>query len=112
MTYANPKSQARITYSEQRELDHAAPFKDERGEDAAAGIARVVGIGRARLLDWYSRFGGYTHPATYGQSGCEFASTVAYHLTHGTDPTTLPPTIAGLRPYDYHVSHALKLLRA
>lgn len=101
-----------MSYFEQREKDHAAPFRDERGEDAAEGIARVVAIGRAGLLDWYSRFGKYTSPGTYGQTGCDFAACVAYHLTNNTDPTTLPPTIAGLRPYDYHVSEAIKRLNA
>ena len=66
-----------------RNADHNAPFRDIPYQSDADKIARVVAIGPERLVDWWERFRDYTHPGTYGDSGCEFASSVAYLLAGG-----------------------------
>lgn len=89
----------------QRETDHAAPFATVLYETSGERILRVASIGKARLTDWYSRFGGYTHPATYGDSGCDFAASVAYRLKN---PDLR--TIDHWSGYDYDIARAVELL--
>lgn len=96
----------------QREADHDAPFADVAGETPEQAAARVVSIGRARLLEWWSRAKNYTHPGTYGQSNTEQAGAIAYALSTGTAPRSFRnPTERDVRQHAARIA-ALAALTA
>lgn len=98
-----------MSHVDQKAADHSAPFRNVPGESFGEAVSRVAEIGRDRLLDWWARFRHYTHPHTFGHSGCEFAEAVAYHLNRGDEPNG--NTIASLSRYDYAVIAALRQIR-
>jgi len=91
--------------TKQYDQDHAAPYRDKVCEGSGERIQRVASIGRANLLAWYARTKNNTYPDTYGQSGCEFAFSVAYEMVHGDRRT-----IDKLNGYDYDVKRAIEII--
>jgi hypothetical protein len=70
MTYGNDK-------------DYQPPFSDVRGETPGEAIGRVVAIGAPALTAWWARVKDDTSPGTYGETGHEFAGSVAYISSGG-----------------------------
>ena len=66
-----------------RSSDYQAPFRDRINAPREDEIARVAGIGKVELLAWWDRVKSDTSPATYGQTGHDFTSTVAYLVMGG-----------------------------
>ena len=95
-----------MTHQSQWDADHSAPFRDVPYEGYEAAAARVIAIGYDRLTDWEARFRRYTHPGSFGDSGCEFAYAVAYRLRPDFDRRSL----RGLKDYDAAVSRAVEAL--
>ena len=95
--------------SAQWEGDHAAPYRDVPHEGYEAAAARVIAIGYDRLMDWAGRFRRYTHPGSFGDSGCEFAYSVAYRLRPDVDrcPRRVLP---GFEAHDAAVATAVEAL--
>ena len=79
-----------LTVTDQRETDHAAPFKDVPLETDREAAQRIAGIGRRQLREWYKRFRHYTHPGTYGDCGCGRAFSVAYDIFSDQNGTQRP----------------------
>jgi len=63
--------------------DYTAPFQDVSGETAGESVKRVVAIGIGPLLEWWGRVKHDTSPGTFGATGHELASSVAYIVAGG-----------------------------
>lgn len=61
----------------------SAPFRNVLCETGPQRVARVVAIGRDNLLDWWATMKHATFGASFGDSGCSFASSVAFMLDNG-----------------------------
>ena len=64
----------------QRDTDHDAPFRDVMGEGDDGVAVRIAAIDQVALREWWERFGRYTHPGTFGDSGCDRTYSVACAL--------------------------------
>ena len=58
-------------------------YFDKAVETSEQRINRIVSIGYKNLLDWWRYEKSRSYPATFGHSGTEFASSVAYMLDNG-----------------------------